>query len=66
MLGKPKFKRGDVVYFTVRDERKCGTVFGVDPYGTFEQNEEPSYDLFVVDENCLYKHIRERGVSAEK
>ena len=28
-----------------------------DAYGTFEQNLEPSYDVLVDEDNCLYKHI---------
>jgi len=41
-----------------------GKVYIVDPYGTFEQNEEPSYDVMVENykgsgQACLVKHIRE-------
>ena len=42
-----------------------GHVYIVDAYGTFEQNEESSYDIMVDDGDfpieypCLFKHIRE-------
>lgn len=36
----------------------------VDAYGTFEQDDEPSYDICVEEENCLYKHIRETAIKA--
>ena len=35
----------------------------IDAYGTFEQDEEPSYDIFVQgNPGCLYKHIRQSWV----
>lgn len=73
MLGKPKFKINDKVQFDIFDDRDFpeekytlkGYVYIVDSYGTFGQNEEPSYDI-MVDEGefpssypCLFKHIRE-------
>lgn len=69
MIGKPKYKRGDTVYFrfTDRDGNECeahGQVCIVDAYGTFGQNEEPSYDIMVGDfmdtgEPCFCKHVVE-------
>lgn len=59
MIGHPKYKRNDVVSFKFRDEIKTGTVYIVDSWGTFEQNEEPSYDILVEENNTLYKHVRE-------
>jgi hypothetical protein len=59
MVGKPKYNYGDIVKFTIDDEIKTGSVEIIDAYGTFFQTEEPSYDVKVKDENCLYKHIRE-------
>ena len=61
-LGKPKFKRGDIVEFEARGEIKRGRVYIVDAFGTFEQMEEPSYDIMVEEENCLYKHFPESNV----
>lgn len=31
----------------------------MDAFGTFEQKEEPSYDIMVYPDDCLYKHVRE-------
>lgn len=73
MVGKPKYKYEDKVGFWLKPyqepEKKffVGTVYIVDAYGTFEQNEEPSYDIMVEDFNgtgrpCLVKHIRESEI----
>lgn len=65
MLGKPKYRYGETVTFTFKGENKLGYVYVVDAYGTFEQSEEPSYDIMVENENehCLYKHFRESVVN---
>jgi hypothetical protein len=65
MKGKPKFKIEDNVQFEFNGTKK-GVVHVVDPYGTFEQNEHVSYDIFVESENTLYKHIIEPFVSRAK
>jgi hypothetical protein len=62
MLGKPMYHWGNYVTFRVTAEEKVGKIDIVDTYGTFEQVEEPSYDIFVEEENCIYKHIRESAV----
>lgn len=74
--GKPKYKEDEIVKFTVKfsqdDTREFqGAVAIVDPYGTFFQTEEPSYDILVsaCDEypnGCLFKHIRESLVYVEE
>ena len=41
----------------------------VDEMGTFFQTEEPSYDIWVNNENggrCLYKHVRQRDVRKDE
>lgn len=58
-LGHPRFERGDRVSFDFKDGKKVGVIDIVDRYGTFDQSEEPSYDVFVEEENCLFKHIVE-------
>lgn len=60
----PKFKRNDMVVFKIGDDEKCGMIQIVDAYGTFEQEDEPSYDICVEEENCIYKHIRETAIKA--
>ena len=71
MIGYPKYSIGDEVSFEFPfgGEMKTvtGKVFIVDKYGTFEQNEEPSYDVMAPDprngkEMCLFKHIRESRI----
>lgn len=69
MLGKPKYKLGQVVTFDVdmynreadkiETMKKEGTIAIIDKYGTFQDDSDVSYDILVGDENCLYKHIRE-------
>lgn len=73
MLGQPKFKREDRVTFEMLDaegniQKIDGVVYIVDANGTFEQNEEPSYDIeaFYEGRVVLFKHIRESGVSARE
>ena len=69
MLGRPKFKREDMVTFEVELNGELwkidGVIYIVDAYGTSDQNEEPSYDIeaFYNGEVMLFKHIRESQVS---
>ena len=60
----PKYNRGDTVRFKIKDDTTyVGVVEIIDAYGTFEQDEEPSYDIYVQDgQGCLYKHIRQSWV----
>lgn len=62
MLGKTKYKRNDKVSFEINGIVKQGYVYVVDAYGTFFQKDEPSYDVMVEEDNCLYKHIPESQV----
>lgn len=72
MLGKPKYKVGDSVFFKLYEDDKEfiieGKVYIVDAYGTFEQQNEVSYDImaeqshFDKNSKCLYKHIRESNL----
>ena len=57
----PKYVRGDVVTFQFFADKEPleGMVAIVDRYGTFEQNEEPSYDIYRFTDNTLYKHVRQ-------
>lgn len=64
IIGRPKYGYKDVVQFSFGDEQYIGTVYVVDDWGTFEQDEEPSYDILVGD--CIYKHIRESWLSTVK
>lgn len=79
-IGEPKFKVGDKVWFkadgNVATSNEClanefkqpvATVAIVDATGTFEQHDEPSYDLWLeqTDGNkLLWKHIRQSELEA--
>ena len=54
---KTIYKEGQIVKFKINNIIKEGIILIVDKYGTFEQNNEPSYDIMVTEENTLYKHI---------
>lgn len=71
--GNPQYNYEDEVSFFIKpykakEEILCkGKVYIVDAYGTFEQKEEPSYDILVENYNnsgqpCLVKHIRESEI----
>ncbi len=66
IAGKPRYARGDSVRFLWNGgEEKQGVVEIVDEWGTFEQSEEPSYDILLTaedDEQWLYKHVRESWI----
>lgn len=59
MVGNPKYKIGDNVSFTLGNVIKQGEIYIVDKYGTFEDDSDVSYDIFVKSDNVLYKHVKE-------
>ena len=71
MLGFPKYKRDDMVTFKFRRNGQdiviTGKVFIIDPFGTFDQTAEVSYDVIAPDpwnrgEICLFKHVPESNI----
>ena len=66
MIGKPKYRRNQNVSFVLGDKTIQGKIAIVDKFGTFEQHNEVSYDIFCADEDCLYKHIPEPMITAIK
>ena len=58
-LGRPKYKKGDIVSYKFINEIKTGVITVVDAYGTFSQREEPSYDIMIQEPKLLHKHIME-------
>lgn len=72
MIGKPKYNINDEVEFDIQIEDKnyvlIGKIFIIDKYGTFEQNDDVSYDIMVDhlplhdNEPCLFKHIIESDI----
>lgn len=65
IVGKPKYKRGDVVQFDWYGSTKIGSICIIDAYGTFEQCLEPSYDIFIQDENYICKHVGESMIQSK-
>lgn len=60
MLGKPKYKVGQMVEFMCgENDTRVGEIYIVDRFGTFSDPTDVSYDIMVESENCLYKHITE-------
>lgn len=62
MLGNPKYKVNDIVKFKVDNTLKTGIIAIVDSYGTFFNKSDVSYDIFVREENMLYKHFTEHCI----
>ena len=67
MIGHPKYDYNDLVSFSIlidgKEREFVGSVEIIDAWGTFEQNTEVSYDIFVDNafngDPCLFKHILE-------
>jgi hypothetical protein len=55
-----------MVEFEWKGETKVGEVYIVDKYGTFDYPFDVSYDIFVENENVLYKHFTETLVRKHK
>ena len=63
MIGKPKYKEDDKVEFEIyENEVRKGVIYVVDKYGTYFDKSDVSYDIYVEEENMLYKHINEKYV----
>ena len=66
MIGKPKYKVDDRVKFLFNEnDSHEGVIYVVDKYGTFFDKSDVSYDIYVEEENILYKHINEKYVKRE-
>lgn len=63
MIGKPKYKAFDEVEFSFNEgEVHIGVIWIVDELGTYFDKSDVSYDIYVEEENMLYKHINEKYV----
>lgn len=65
MIGKPKFKYGDVVEFMYNNEKIVGTVEIIDSYGTYFDKSDVSYDIMCDNYKggpMFFKHVTERLV----
>ena len=63
-MKKPEYDLNDIVAFEYYGKLLRGKISVVDAFGTFEQHEEPSYDILVDGEPSwtLYKHVRESWI----
>lgn len=60
MIGKPIFGLGENVWFTLQGQRYEGFVYNIDEYGTFERDDDVSYDIMCDDMRIgLIKHVSE-------
>ena len=57
-----KYRNGQRVVFNIGDESKKGEILHIDTFGTFEQNEEPSYEILVDEEDAIYKHVQQSQI----
>lgn len=63
MIGHPKYNAFDKVDFCFcDDEPRQGIIWIVDKNGTYFDPTDVSYDIYVEEENTLYKHINEKYV----
>lgn len=62
MVGHPKYSYRDIVTFKINKEIKEGIVFIIDKFGTFMDDSDVFYDLYVKSDKALYKHIKENGI----
>ena len=66
MIGKPKFKEGDLVSFMLGEKKVTGKVFVVDKWGIWMDHSDVYYDIMDEKGNMLYKHIKEKSLKAEE
>jgi hypothetical protein len=66
MIGKPKFKEGDLVSFTLGEKPVTGKVFVVDKWGIWMDHSDVYYDIMDEKANMLYKHVEEKSLKKEK
>ena len=62
MLGKPKYKVGEVVKFIAGAKIVEGEIYVVDKWGSFWDYTDVNYDIMVEKDNMLYKHINEKDI----
>lgn len=64
MIGNPKYKAFNKVEFEfIENEVHIGVIWIVDELGTYFDKSDVSYDIYVEEENMLYKHIPENCIT---
>lgn len=66
MIGKPKFKEGDMVSFMLGEKKVTGKVFVVDKWGIFCDHSDVYYDIKDEKANMLYKHVEEKSLKKRR
>ena len=66
MIGKPKFKEGDLVNFMLGEKKVTGKVFVVDKWGIWMDHSDVYYDIMDEKANMLYKHVEEKSLRMEE
>lgn len=70
MIGKPKYKLEDNVKCKIANNEYTGTILVVDKYGTFENNSDVCYDIYVKScekypAGMVIKHVPEHLVNPQ-
>ena len=62
------YKVDDIVSFFLDGKEYIGTVFIVDKFGTFFDNSEPYYDIWITvqKQKILVKHVRQSLIKKVK
>lgn len=69
MKGHPKYNIDDRVKFDIDGRVYHGNVYIIDPYGTWDDDSDVSYDIMADDwgdnhdQECLFKHFTEKFVA---
>lgn len=59
IMNKMKFELKDVVSFEYKDKRYVGTILIKDFGGAYKYSNVHCYDVLIVEENLVVKHVRE-------
>ena len=66
MIGKPKFKEGDLVNFMLGEKKVTGKVLVVDKWGIWMDHRDVYYDIMDEKANMLYKHVEEKCLNKKE
>lgn len=61
--GRPQYKKGERIIFEYEGEFLKGFVEIIHAYGTIDQNEEPSYDIYSDETGSLYRYVKESDIN---
>ena len=61
--GRPQYKKSERIIFEYEGEFLKGFVEIIHAYGTIDQNEEPSYDIYSDETGSLYRYVKESDIN---